>query len=65
MNTNIGRLESVVRVLIGLPMAIAYFYMRHFDPRLATLFLISGLALLAAAMEYELTAPVRMGRRSK
>ena len=65
MNTHFGAIESLVRVLVGLPMAVAYFYARHYDSRLAYLFLIVGLALLAAGLDYELKATATTGRRSK
>jgi hypothetical protein len=65
MNPHIGHLESVVRVLIGLPMSVAYFYMRHYDPSIAYLLLAAGLALLTAGMEYELRTPGTAERGSK
>jgi hypothetical protein len=46
-------LETIVRVLIGLPLATAYFYTRHFDTTLAYVFLAAGLMVLTAALGRE------------
>ena len=65
MNNHFGTIESLVRVLIGLPTAVAYFYLRHFDTRIASLLLAVGLALLAAGLDHELRASAVTERRSK
>jgi hypothetical protein len=45
-----GWVEQVVRFLIGLPIATAYFYARHFDMTWAYAFLAAGLILLIAGL---------------
>jgi hypothetical protein len=65
MNNHFGSIESLVRVLIGLPISMSYFYLRHYDTRLAYLLLAAGLAMMAAALDYELRASPIVERRSK
>ena len=65
MNHHPGAIESLVRVLIGLPTSVSYFYIRHFDTRLAYLLLAIGLALLAAGLDYELQTSAISQRRIK
>jgi hypothetical protein len=50
MKCNVGWLEQVVRLLLGVPTCAAYFYVRHFSPRLSFILLGMGLTLLVTAI---------------
>ena len=47
---NPGWLEPTVRLLIGLPTAMAYFYVRHLSTNWAYFFLGVGLAIMATGL---------------
>lgn len=49
MKSNVGWIERTVRILLGLPTATAYLYVRHFSPIWSHVFLIVGLALTMTA----------------
>ena len=54
----IRHIETLVRVFLGLPIATAYFYVRHFNENYAYLLLIAGMVFLIAGMKSELSQPV-------
>jgi hypothetical protein len=49
MKNNVGWVERTVRILIGVPTATAYLYVRHFSHPWSHAFLIVGLALTMTA----------------
>jgi len=50
MNCNVGWLEQVVRLMIGVPTAGAYFYVRHFSFIWSIVLLVIGVSLLVTAI---------------
>jgi len=50
MKCNIGWVEQIVRLLIGLPTAGAYFYVRHFSLLWAVALLVIGVSLMVTAI---------------
>ncbi len=46
---NVGWIERSVRLLLGLPTATAYLYVRHFSDRWSYALLAGGLSLVASA----------------
>jgi hypothetical protein len=50
MICNVGWVEQIVRVLLGLPTVAAYFYTRHFSPHWSLVLLAIGITLLATAL---------------
>jgi hypothetical protein len=46
MTANVGWVERVVRILVGLPMAVSFLYVRHYYPGWSFVLLGGGIALL-------------------
>lgn len=49
MKCNIGWVERTVRILIGLPTAVSYVYVRHFSKGWAEFLLVLGVWLILTA----------------
>jgi len=49
LKANVGWVERSVRLLIGLPMAVSYVYVRHFSMSWSYGLLVVGLMLIATA----------------
>jgi hypothetical protein len=50
MKCNVGWVEQIVRLLIGLPIAGAYFYLRHFSLLGSVVALAIGISLMITAI---------------
>lgn len=49
MKCNVGWVERTVRFLLGLPIVVGYFYVRHFSAVFSYFLLLSGTMLLLTA----------------
>lgn len=49
MKCNVGWIDRVVRLLVGLPIAVSYLYIRHFSVGWARAALVLGVWLLITA----------------